>query len=316
VRVVLAVRQQGRIGGVTGRLEVQVLPGGPPGLYPDPRALIVQPTDAAFDRALRLAWQCAGGNSQPSCVLWRVTPDADVPGYGIDGSSLGAAFAISLQQLLQRRPASQLLAFATLRGFLTRLRPSCVITGELSDQRPAGYARQAWRRGPWLADVGQLEAKLKAVGAQHLRLVAPTANKPASRLEIPSDVHVYWAGTLRQADRYARRIRPARSMATGLALIAVLGGSVGPALAVHYNDAAQQQHEAAISAELTSAANGLRSTDPALAAQLDAAAYQAAPNAASYTALLNDEETPLETVVSAQASALALSPDGRCGWLV
>lgn len=310
VRVVLAVREQEQINGVTGRLDVHVLPGGPAGLYPDPRTLTVQPADAAFNRALHLAWQFAGGDSQSSCVLWRLTPDADVPGYGIDGSSLGASFAISLQQLLQHRPASRLLSLATLRGSLTRLRPTCVITGELSGQRPAGYPRQALQRGPWLASVGQMDAKLKAVSTRHLRLVAPTANKPASPAQIPPDVAVYWASTLRQADRYARRVRPVRTAAAGLALIVLVGGSVGPALAAHYDSAAGQQHQAAVSAQLASTANRLRDTDPAVAAQLDVAAYDAAASGNGYTAMLNDEAAPLETAVSAQASTFALSPDG------
>jgi WD40 repeat protein len=256
VRVVLAVREQERVSGVTGRLDVQVLPGGPAGLYPDPRALTVQPVNAAFNRALHLAWQSAGGDSQQACVLWRVTPDADVPGYGIDGSSLGAAFAISLQQLLRRRPASRLFSLATLGGSLTRLRPSCAITGELSGERPDAYASLASHRGPWLASVGQLDAKLKAVAARQLRLVAPAANKPASPAEIPADVTVYWASTLRQADRYARRIRPVRTAVTALALAVLIGGSAGTAVALHYDSAANAraaaQHAAALSAELVS----------------------------------------------------------------
>jgi hypothetical protein len=310
VSVVLAVREQERVNGVTGRLVVQVLPGGPAGLYQDPRALTIQPADAAFNRALHLAWQLTGGDSQSSCVLWRLTPDTDVPGYGIDGSSLGAAFAISLQQLLRHRPASRLLSLATLRGSLTRLRVSCVITGELSSQRPADYPRQSRQRGPWLAGVGQMDAKLKAVSARRLRLVAPTANKPASPAQIPPDVAAYWASTLRQADRYARRIRPVRTAAAGLALIVLVGGSVGPALAAHYHSEADQQHQAALAAQLSSTANELRGTNPAVAAQLDVAAYDAAPSGSGYTAMLNDEAAPLETAISAQASAFALTPDG------
>ena len=319
VSVVLAVREQGRVDGVTGRLEVQVLPGGPAGLYPDPRALTVQPTDAAFNRALRLAWQFAGGDSQSSCVLWRVTPDADVPGYGVDGSSLGTAFAISLQQLLKRLPASRLLSFATLRGFLTRLRPGCVITGELSDQRPSGYAHQALHRGPWLASVGQMDAKLKAVGARHMRLVAPAGNKPASLREIPADVHVYWASTLRQADRYARRIRPVRTAAASLAVLAVIGGSVGPALAVHYDTAARQQHAAAVSARDLDASNALAAqseatgdADPVMARLEAVAAWRVRHTTTATHAMLTAALLPWAAVLPSsdgtRVSAVAFSP--------
>ena len=319
VSVVLAVREQGRVGGVTGRLDVQVLPGGPAGLYPDPRAMTVQPTDAHFNRALHLAWQFAGGESESRCVLWRVTPDADVPGYGVDGGSLGTAFAISLQQLLKRRPASWLLSLATLRGFLTRLRPGCAITGELSDHRPPGSAHQTRQRGPWLASVGQMDAKLQAVGARRMRLVAPAGNKPASPREIPADVHVYWASTLRQADRYARRIRPVRTAATGLAALAVIGGSVGPVLAVHYNTAARQASAAAASAHDLEASNALAAqseatgdADPVMARLEAVAAWRVRHTPAAMHAMLTAALLPWAAVLPSsdgtRVSAVAFSP--------
>jgi len=322
VSVVLAVREQGRVDGVTGNLEVQVLPGGPAGLYPDPRAMTIQPTDEAFDRALRLAWQFAGGDSQPSCVLWRVTPDADVPGHGIDGSSLGTPFAISLQQLLKHRPASRLLSFATLRGFLTRLRPGCVITGELSGHRPSGYAHRTLRRGPWLASVGHMDAKVKATGARHMRLVAPVGNKPASPGDIPAGVHVYWAGTLRQADRYARRIRPVRTAATSLAVLAVIGGSVGPAVAVHYDTAARQQQAAAASAHDLEVSNALAAqseatgdADPVMARLEAVAAWRVRHTATATYAMLTAALLPWAAVLPSsdgtQVSAVAFSPRGE-----
>ena len=324
VRVVLAVRREGRVDGVTGRLKVRELPGGPAGLFPDPEALIVQPTNEAFDRALRLAWRFSGGDKQRSCVLWRITPDSDVPGYGIDGSSLGAAFAIALQQLLRRRPSSRLLSFATMRGFLARLRTSCVITGELSDERPAGHARQFTQRGPWLVSVGQMDAKLNAASAQRLRLVAPADNKPADGHEIPAGVHVYWASTLRQADRYARRIRPVRTAVTGFALLAAIGGSIGPALAVHYDNAAQVQHAQAERAQDIATANQLATeaeqvsaANPSLAAQLLLAAYRLDPQSQDLAWRLVSTES--ETLSAAEnvggtfdtlGGAVAFSPDG------
>ena len=323
VRVVLAVRQEGRVDGVTARLKMRELPGGPAGLFPDPQALVVQPTNEAFDRALRLAWRFSGGDKQRSCVLWRITPDSDVPGYGIDGSSLGAAFAIALQQLLRRRPSSRLMSFATLRGFLARLRTSCVITGELSDERPPGHARQFTQRGPWLVSVGQMNAKLNAVGAQRLRLVAPAANKPAAGNEIPAGVHVYWASTLRQADRYARRVRPVRTAVTGFALLAAIGGSVGPALAVHYDNLAQGQHaqaeRAALAGQLAAqSGSSLASTDPALAKLESVAAARIATSPASAAqardAMLDAAAIPGIAALTEKdepVAAVAFSPDGK-----
>ena len=73
---------------------------------------------------------------------------------------------------------------------------------------------------------------------------------------------------------------------------------------------AASQHAAAISAQLANAATGVRASDPGLAAQLDVAAYDAAPGAGNFTAMLNDEAAPLEDVIPDQGSPLALSPAG------
>jgi WD40 repeat protein len=316
VRVVLAIRSGHQaepgtgdpVDGVTGTLELRELPGGPPGLFPDPSAMRVHRADAKFNQALELAWDFTAQDDERRCVLWRVILDADAPDFAIDGGSLGAAFAIALQELLHKRPISGLLTLTTFRGFLAGLRPGCAVTGELSTQPPAAYTGMTNRdKQPWLAAVDEMDAKLNAARQSHLRVVAPEANRLG---RISDEAHVYWARTLVQADRYARRIYVTRTALTGLAALALIGSSVGAALALGYHGTAQRQHMAAVSALLTSTANGVHSTNPALAAQLDIAAYRDFPNANAYTSMLNDEDAPLDTIIPTGADALALSPDG------
>jgi hypothetical protein len=164
-----------------------------------------------------------------------------------------------------------------------------------------------------------MDAKLAAVGARHMRLVAPAGNKPAWLREVPADAHVYWASTLRQADRYARRIRPVRTAVTSFAVLAVIGGSVGPALAVHYDTAASQQRTAAVSARELEASNALAAqseatgdADPVMARLEAVAAWRVRHTPAATHAMLTAALLPWAAVLPAsdgtRVSAVAFSP--------
>jgi WD40 repeat protein len=315
VRVILASPRQDRKGlhGVTGVLDVRELPGGPGGLFPDPSALRIYRTNDSFNQALTLAWEFAAGDRHNGkCALWRLILEADVPDFAIDGGSLGAALAIALRELLSGHPVSGLDAIGMLRGFFLRLRPDCAVTGELSWQRPAFYIDVSARdKPPWLDTVGAMDAKLEAAEDKQWRLVAPAANRAAYESSAP--VPVYWAKTIRQADRYARRARPTRVLAAASAAIIVVVGLIAGTLVRNSDTDTQRQHAQDVSAQLTSTANDVRSTNPALAAQFDIAAYHADPTASAYTSMLNDESSPLDTVFSYNdiVGAMALSPSGN-----
>jgi WD40 repeat protein len=251
VPVVFARPGQGAVAprGVAGTLELREFPPGPAGLFPDPRELRSRRTDPQFDAGLRLAWQFAtGANRGGRCVLWRLSLDGGVPDYAIDGGSLGAAFAVALCELLRTSRGSRPAPLAVPRAFFTGLRPGCAITGVLASQRPSAYGQPASRTasGPWLDQVGDMDAKLEAAGAKRLRLVAPAANRASAQPR--ATVHVYWAQTIGQANRYVRRVRPVRTAITATALLAVIGTSTGVSAAVHFNGAARTARDQALAA--------------------------------------------------------------------
>ncbi len=301
--------------GTSGRLELRVLPGGPACLFPDPRTLRVQQVDEKFGAALEAAWKASA--RPPGCVLWRIVLDEEMPDAPVDGGSLGAAFALALRDLERRTRATSrgnaVAAWsAAFRSFLTSLfigpRPGYAVTGILTDVPPSGYTRRA---GPWLAQVGDFEVKVDAAKRKGLQLIAPLANRVGAGRE-----NVYWVENLRGASRRIRRLRKARA-AIALTLVAVtaLGTAAGLKFGQHGTGALRSQ---ALSARLTSTADSLRGTDPGLAAQFDAAAYQADPTPVADTDLLNDESSPLDTYLPAgaapasePASALAVSPAGN-----
>ena len=180
VPVVLGKRRRGRMADrprsrvLSGTLELRSLPSGPPGLFPHPGAMRIPRGDPPFKTALELAWKFAAGRHHGDrCVLWRLALDGDADDSAIDGGSLGAAFAVALHELL-RRPASGRAVPARIRAFFVGLRPQCAITGVLSPQPPSSY-RPASRgtSGPWLDEVGHLDAKFQVARENHLRLVAP-----------------------------------------------------------------------------------------------------------------------------------------------
>ena len=83
--------------GRRGELELAVLPGGPPGLYPAPRTMSFLRGNRRFAMALTAAWAYAG-DAGNRCVIWSITHQADrLP--PITGGSLGAPFAVALLEL-------------------------------------------------------------------------------------------------------------------------------------------------------------------------------------------------------------------------
>nr|BFE74456.1 hypothetical protein GCM10020092_077570 [Actinoplanes digitatis] len=86
-----------------GTLRLTLLDGGPPGLYPDPRAMLFLVGDRWFAQALDVAWRTAGKSLHRRCVVWRLTTD-DTPCDEVTGGSLGAAFGVALTDLARRTP--------------------------------------------------------------------------------------------------------------------------------------------------------------------------------------------------------------------
>jgi WD40 repeat protein len=264
--------------GVTGTLELREFPPGPPGLFPDPRAMRDRRGNAAFAAAPRLAWRfAAAGGGGRRCVLWRLTFDGSAPDYAIDGGSLGAAFAIALRELNRIPRGRRTGVLAASRAFFIGPRPHRAITGVLATERPMAREPRARRdaRGPWLGGVGDIDIKLKAASAKGLRLIAPAPDRK------PGASGVDWAQTIHQADRYARRVRPVRTAVAAVAAVVVAGalaatGAVLQAQSATGKANARTAQQHAVSLSLQLAADSLTANNdgaPWTARQLAVAAW-------------------------------------------
>jgi WD40 repeat protein len=118
-----------------------------------------------------------------------------------------------------------------------------------------------------------------------------------------------------RASQAALRRRRAQvvSVIAALAVLTLLAaGTAG--YAVYSNSQAVTERNQAIFNQVTAEAAQASSTDPSLAAELNALAYQMKPTNATYTKLISDENTPLSTVLPVRpgsADSVAFSPDGR-----
>jgi WD40 repeat protein len=290
-------------GGLAGWLEIGELPAGPAGLYPDPRVMsFTRAEDGSFAEGLSRAWEYARahGRVKGRCVLWRLSFESrDGPVFSIVGGSLGAAFAIALREVLAF-PAARRPSWTWLHAKFRGPRPGCAVTGVLG---PDGR----------LSAVGALERKLAAAQAKGWRVVAPAASRidPA---RVPSGVRVYWADTIAQARRLARRWRPVRiGLALGVVIALLVGGTVTTALVAHSNGIALQQRDIAVSGNLITQSKALGTTNPTLARQESIAAWLLNPSQQAWYAMLSAATLPGIAVLpsSGPVHSVAISPDGK-----
>lgn len=84
--------------GSSGKLTLQVQPGAPAGLYPDPERMAFFTADDKFAEALGEAWTTSPLAIRGKCVLWDIA-DREIPIDQIKGNSLAAAFGVGLIEL-------------------------------------------------------------------------------------------------------------------------------------------------------------------------------------------------------------------------
>jgi WD40 repeat protein len=189
--------------GATGSLKVAVLPGGPPGLFPDPRSMTFLQVDEDFTSSLNAAWTYATRHRQrPPCVLWSIDAGSR-PLVPITGPSLGTAFAVALVTALRR---------VTVFDPVWRWREKCAVTGAVS---PSGA----------VGSVHGLEGKFEAARAAGWNVVAPRSNRDISGTPLVAGVDVQWVSNVRQARRGTRRWRPNR-LITVVAVVALAAAVV------------------------------------------------------------------------------------------
>ena len=192
--------------GSAAYLELRALPSGPAGLFPDPRFVPPRLSNgSAFGQSLAHAWTGLPRRGKERCVLWRIRfPDAPDRVPSLEGGSLGAAFAVGLRELSRYPAAARFVLGGTLRWFYG-LRPRTALTGVVDADQSLGH-------------VTAMGAKLSAAHHRKWRVIAPKANL-SDRAQAPDPAMVRFAGTVRQADRYARQWRIGR-LVTVIALIA------------------------------------------------------------------------------------------------
>ena len=297
-------------GGTSGVLEIREFPAGPAGLYPDPEAMSFTLADEEFTCALASAWSYANrSRTADHCVMWRLTLEGDVPVHSIGGGSLAAAFAIALREHIEKR-VSRRRPWTPIRTAFLGLRPRCAITGAIAS-------------GGALAAVGGMEAKIDAARARNWRLVAPKSNETAV-VHVPDGVHVYWAATLRQASRYARRWRPVRtSVAVLITCIAVVVSMTvradrelvsAHAATVRTDRAFVSAHAAAVASQLIADSKETSSSDPVLARLEALAAWRIDPSDQARYAMRNVAALPQAAVLDSAfraVNSVAFSPDGK-----
>lgn len=128
--------------------------------------------------------------------------------------------------------------------------------------------------------------------------------------ETSSTASRFLAASIQQERRGAwlRRV----VISTLSALVVIASGTA--VVAVQQRASARAQRDIATASQIISEADRLRTTDPALSAQLDIAAYRLRPSPDLYTQLVADTNVPQSTALgstSSVAGSVAFSPDRR-----
>jgi WD40 repeat protein len=263
-RVLLSLGSEGQL----AELSLLRLRGLPDGLIPDPASMSLTSADSRYLQSLRTAWRAAGW--QPSGVLLWSLADQDGPVRRVVDESLGAAFAVLLDE--QRRLRGRLRALVVVR----RLQPMTAITGRLDPTDPA-----------LLSSVSGYEVKLKAApkGSQ---VVLPSVDESTAKREEPEDrdLELVPVRTWKRAARVAQNIQRRRQVVIGVFCLMVMVAAGGFGLWLRSNAQIGTDQRQARAHQLASLALANAGSDIALA-QLDAvAAYRLDPDPQTTSALL------------------------------
>ena len=264
--------------GLGALLRLERLREGPPGLYADPRTMTFTQCDQNFKSALEEAWRISGLAGTGACVVWALFDGDDILDR-VGGSSMGAAFAVGLDDLAPRTRIRRMLR-------LKKLDPTCAVTGQLSGRK--------------ILPVKGYEGKLRAAARNRWRVVVPKESKT----EINNDLNfikilpassVDYAENISQAIKYSRRIVDKKLISGVLVIVLVLAGFVGVGAMVNAVRQRQiyEQELRTKSAELANFARDERQSSPRLAALAALAGYRMDPSVNSARALrMVSEEYP------------------------
>lgn len=275
--------------GLGASLRLERLHEGPPGLYADPRAMTFTQCDQKFTDALEEAWRISGLSGTGACVVWALFDGDDILDR-VGGSSMGASFAVGLDDLAPRTWAGRILR-------LKKLDSMCAVTGQLDGRR--------------ILPVKGYESKLRAAANSRLRIVVPKDSENEiknvlSHIENLSVLDVDYAENVTQAIKYVRKIVNKKLLSSVLAIVLVLAGiwSVGATVNAIRQRQIHEQELRTKSAELANFARDERQSNPRLAALAALAGYRMDPSVNSARALrtVSDEYPAVVGTVSAHDS--------------
>ncbi|MFJ7204407.1 WD40 repeat domain-containing protein [Streptomyces sp. NPDC098789] len=263
--------------GESGRLKATYLPGLPSALVPHPDRAVLFTADEDFGASMDLAWRLAGGDRIDGTVLWCVE-DTDDPVLRIEDASLGAAFAVVLDEVRRvQRPLPSWTGAPAWLGhwllwlflLLRRLRSTNAVTGRLDDQGV-------------LQSVAGYERKLRAPGKRH-RVIVPSYDREAAALadrgleagHPRADIVpvLTWSAAARKARRYKPRVwlRLVAALSVGGLVIGLWLTALADA------DARRARIDGQVQTLLKQSADQ-RPDDPALALRLALAADRISPS--------------------------------------
>ncbi|WP_432830948.1 hypothetical protein [Dactylosporangium sp. CA-092794] len=289
----------GEQAGRTGTLRLVLLPGGPPGLYPDPRTMSFLRADMDFRESLSASWTYAARAAAPRCVLWHIEQEGDQR-TPISGNSLGAAFAVALAELLGHRRARSLSPLRFFRVFRTQ----CAITGSLTADGVIG-------------PVGGLPGKFEAARRRTWSVVVPEANWQAAVQLRGHGLRIFPVSTVRQARRRVQRWVPTRMIAVGIVPLLALSGYLVSRARADTEQAIEHERlaqRARVVRELLDQADALSRDQTNLATRLDLAAAAIEDSPQTRAALVNRLITvrPPAVITPGQGpvTAVAYGPGG------
>jgi hypothetical protein len=262
--------------GATGKLILELLSSGPPGLHPNPRNMCFLRADAAFAASIRQAWTCAPPRLKEACIIWtlRLGTDAAQPLTSISGGSLAAAVAVALNELTAHKRIRRAVQPRNLD-------PRCAITAAIGDQTGA------------LTGVTGLDRKVAAAHNARLRLIVADHDlNYAQQTPHGNEVQIRGAASVHDATKLARGHlnRRFRYTVAGILVFALIFGVGATAIGVtNQRHAAQQAAAQRVidSEQLADRSADLLRTNPQLAGLTALAAYQTNPTPRTTTAMAN-----------------------------
>ena len=282
--------------GQAGELELAVLPGGPPGLYPSPRTMAFLRGDRRFAAALTAAWTYAVGATGDQCVVWSITHSADrIP--PISGGSLGAAFAVALADLTQPpwRHHVSLRAFSTTRA----------VTGTVASDGTIG-------------PVGGLDRKFEAAYRRNWSVIAPHASRRDDQHGVPNGLTVHWVRDVSEARRRVTGWVRSRVIVTMSLVVLLITGTVVGEIVTHRvgaddTNASNAERNSTVQ-DLIDEADTQATDQPLLSVRLALAAnaLQDTPQTRSELISTLTAGLPHNTLVTGQGQirAVAIGPNG------